>query len=78
MFINKKKKNFETLFFSYFVKSLVGCTLHLKIEFLLILIFKCRQANIGAVVDTGEQFFVGVVDTGEHFFGGVVDTGDKF
>jgi hypothetical protein len=66
-------------FFSYFAKSLVGCTLHLKIEFLFFFIFRCRQANIGrTVVDTREKFIGGVVDTGAQFFGGVVDTGDKF
>ncbi len=35
----KKEKNFEINFFLYFVESLVKCTLHLKIEFLLIFNF---------------------------------------
>ena len=43
----KKDKNFEIKFLKYSVKSLVLCTLHLKIEFCLFFIFRCRQANIG-------------------------------
>jgi hypothetical protein len=43
----KKRKILKYIFFSYFVETLVKCTLHLKIEFLLIFIFRCRLANIG-------------------------------
>ncbi len=46
-----KEKNFEIkFFFIFFVKNLVGCTLHLKIEFCLFFIFRCKQANIGRTV----------------------------
>jgi hypothetical protein len=41
-----KENNFKGIIFSYFVKSLVGCTLHFKIVFLLIFIFRCRQVDI--------------------------------
>ncbi len=43
----KKEKNFEIRNFKIFIKSLVYCTLHLKIELLLFIIFRCRLANIG-------------------------------
>jgi hypothetical protein len=36
---DKREKILRHNFFSDFVKSLVGCTLHLKIEFLLIFSF---------------------------------------
>ena len=42
----KRKILRYNFFSSYFVQSLVGCTLHLK-NFCLFLIFRCRQANIG-------------------------------
>jgi hypothetical protein len=44
---DKREKNLRYTFFSCFVKSLVECTLRLKIEFLLIFIFRVRQAHIG-------------------------------
>jgi hypothetical protein len=44
------RKMLRYKFFSYFVKSLVECTLHLYFEFLLIFIFRHRQANIGRTV----------------------------
>ncbi len=74
----KREKFWGINFFKYFVKSLVECTLNLKIEFLLIL--RCRQANIGRTVQSPVLLTPpgGVVDTGEQFFGGVVDTNDKF
>ncbi len=46
---HKREKCWDIIFL-YFVKSLVGCNLHLKIEFLLIFHFRCRQANIGRTV----------------------------
>ncbi len=60
------------------------CTLHLKIEVLLIFHFQVEASQyrqdslIAGVADTAEKFIAGVVDTAEQFFGGVVDTSDKF
>jgi hypothetical protein len=42
-----KREKFQVYFFSFFVKSLVECTLYLKMEFLLFFIFRRSQANIG-------------------------------
>jgi hypothetical protein len=55
------------IFFPFFVKILVECTLHLKMEFLHIFHFHRQDCLIGGVIDTGEKFFSGVVDTGKRF-----------
>ncbi len=47
---DKREKFSGVILFSFFLKSLVECTLHLKMEFLHIIIFRCRQANIGMTV----------------------------
>jgi hypothetical protein len=44
-----KREKFLGIFSSYFFKSFVRCTLHLKIKFLLIC-FRCRQVDIGSTV----------------------------
>ncbi len=44
-----KREKFLGIFFSYFLKSFVRCTLHLKIKCLLIY-FRCRQVDIGSTV----------------------------
>ncbi len=44
-----KREKFLGIILSYFVKSFVRCTLHLKIKFLLIY-FRCRQVDIGSTV----------------------------
>jgi hypothetical protein len=43
----KKGKILRYIFLQIFVKSLVQCTLCLKLKFCLFYIFRCRQANIG-------------------------------
>ena len=63
-----KEKNFRYNFFSFFVKSLVECTFHLKINFLCIFILRYRQPNIGM---TG---VAGVVDTAKNL--SAVSTGN--
>ncbi len=69
----QKREKFWNKSFSYFVESLVQCTLHLKIEFLLIFNFQVQASYYRQ-----DSLIVGVIDTGEQFFGGVVDTGEKF
>ncbi len=60
------------IIFSYFVKSLVQGTLHLKIGFFAYFSF----LGVGKLILAGLSF-AGVNDTGEKFLGGVIDIGEQ-
>ncbi len=59
----KKGKNFEIKLFKHFVKSLVQCILHLKIEVLVIFHFQVFWLFLTGINDTGEKCYCLPVST---------------